>query len=96
MKKTKLLFILLIAEVGLLYVFGALTYNTGACLENNNWYWTVNTNPSALVNCPNLPESFAPASTTSIVKFYIFQSLQVIIPITALAGLIVVLKQKKT
>lgn len=95
MKKVKMLFILLVVEIGLLYVFGLLTYSNGVCLENNNWYWTTNTNPAAVFNCPNLPESLPPASTSSKAKFEVFQGLQVIIPITALVGLIVVIKQRK-
>lgn len=88
-------FILLVVEIGLLYLFGILTYSDGMCLENNNWYWATNTDSSTVYNCPSSRSDPSPASAASKIKFDIFQGMQAVVPITGIAGLVVALKQKK-
>ena len=85
----KIILVLLICEIVLIYVFGYLTLNDSACNTSNNWYWSTNTNPGLLFDCPNSAVNTGPASKTSKIEFDTLHALVVIMPITVLGVLVV-------
>jgi len=74
-----------------------LTFSNGDCIVNDNWYWTTVTSVQGQpVSCPNIPSNLPAASISSKVEFTVSKVMLILLPITAITGIVMVVKTRDT